>query len=560
MQSRVRSLYALVTLLTVALVLYAVVEQIYDVNFYVLWESSALLAGDRPYRDFYVIGWPLQTALSAVMQWVVGSRLIGEFLIYWSFILASMLIGFHLALRLSQSAAASLAAILVALLAVASMEWFQSPKLFVYALAVAVGWRYIDRPDTRRAAAAGAATAVAFLLRHDHGVYVGIVFVLAFALARVSVPSSRSAAAMIRDASVYAAVAGLLVVPWVVLVHVHESLPDFVRTRAAWGRVWAPPAGSPYDVLGDIDPRRIVDTTTASGWRLSREQSLIWLVQITLLIPMLALLSVGLDLLVWYWRGRRMRPHACATILAAATSIVAASRLVREESYYVAVLPLSAALGARLLAGHPFEAGTRIWRLAQHTVSAGAVLITAVAAAGYLDRDLLSPNELDELSVTYRQLLSSRAIDAYQPADEAQELDRAAWQTTDSNGRQKIMIRYLHDCTRDGDRLIVTGSTPYQVAYYAQRKIAGGQLQWHHGWRSDTAHEAQSLALLQRQSVPFAFSTHDPVLDDFKAYPRLHAYLTDNYDEIEGSGGLLLVDKRRPPTGRFGRLGFPCFR
>ena len=551
------SLYALVALLAIAVLLYSVVEQIYDANFYVLWESTALLAGDRPYRDFYLTGWPLQTALSTMMQALFGYRLIGEFLIHWSFILASLLIGFHLALRLSQSAAASLAVILVALLAVASMEWFQYPKLFVYAVASLAGWRYVERPGVRPAAVAGLVTAVAFLLRHDHGLYVGAVFVLAFALARVTVPSSRTAAAMMREMGVYAAVAGILVAPWALLVHVTEGFPDFLRTRAEWGRVWAPPAGSPYDVLLDIDPRRLVGDITASSWRPAREPSLLWLVQVTLLLPVLALCSVGLDLLAWFRRDRSMRPHTAGTVLVAATSIIAASRLVREESYYVAVLPLSAALGARLLAG---PRGAPAWRVAPRGLAIAGLLMTSLAAAGYLNADLFAPNELDEVRIAYRQLASSPPIDAFQPAGEAQQVDWAAWEASGQDDRLKVMIRYLHDCTRDGDRLLVTGSTPYQVGYYTERPIAGGQLQWHHRWRSDPGHEEQSLAVIRRQSVPFAFSTNDPVFDDFGAYPRIHAYLKENYVEVDGSRGLLLVDKRRQSTGRFGRLGFPCFR
>jgi len=122
------------------------------------------------------------------------------------------------------------------------------------------------------------------------------------------------------------------------------------------------------------------------------------------------------------------------------------------------------------------------------------------------------------------------------------------------------MMRYMHDCTRDGDRLLVTGSTPYHVGYFVERPLAGGQMQWHHRWRASPPDELQAFALIERHPVPFAFSTHDPVLDDFTAYPRIHAYLQEHYVHVEGAHGLLLVDKRRQPTGRFGSLGWPCFR
>jgi hypothetical protein len=120
-------------------------------------------------------------------------------------------------------------------------------------------------------------------------------------------------------------------------------------------------------------------------------------------------------------------------------------------------------------------------------------------------------------------------------------------------------VRYLHDCSAPGDHLFVSGQTPYQVGYYANRPVAGGHLYWHDGWRRDPMREAQSLALLKRQSVPFAFSTHNVVLDDVARYPRIHAYLAAHYRPLEGSDGHLLYDTRRAPTGTFGKLGFPCF-
>src|SRR5687768_15930544 len=101
------SLYVLVGVLALHVLVRASGRQIYDTNFYVLWESTALLAGDHPYRDFYQWGSPLLTAVSTGMQWLVGNRLIGEFLIHWSFLVAGVIIGFHLAIRLSGSVAAS---------------------------------------------------------------------------------------------------------------------------------------------------------------------------------------------------------------------------------------------------------------------------------------------------------------------------------------------------------------------------------------------------------------------------------------------------------------------
>jgi len=158
------------------------------------------------------------------------------------------------------------------------------------------------------------------------------------------------------------------------------------------------------------------------------------------------------------------------------------------------------------------------------------------------------------------QLFVTPPIEGRLPTRDAQRYSQDVWNSGDPSDKGDFMLRYIHDCLAPGDRVLVTGSTPYHVGYYLRRPIAGGHLFWHHRWRADPVREAQSLALLERQSVPFAFSTHDPVLDDFRPYPKIREYLSRHYVELEGSGGLLLVDSRRHPTGRYGALGLPCFR
>jgi hypothetical protein len=549
------TLYAAIGVLTLASLLYGAVEQLFDTNFYVLWEATSLLAGDHPYRDFYQMGWPLLTLLSTVMQWAVGYRLIGEFALQWAFIVASMVIGFHLAIRLSHSVWAAVVATLVAIAIVAATPTFQFPKLFFYPVAVWVAWWYLEAPSTRRAAAVGVVTAAAFLYRHDHGVYITIGAALAFVLARVIRPDAPRLRSSLVHIAAFAAAAAVPLLPWAFLVQRNEGLIDYIRTRAAWGRTWAPDR-FPYMALRDLNPASIV----ASGGFPSRETAEHWLLQLSLLLPLFVLVRGACTVLSRRRDARATGLEISRTVIAAAMVMIVAIRLFREDGYFVAVLPLSAALGAQLLAGAG-PGAPRAWRFTQRVLAAGVLIVTSVAAIGYVKAwDLLEPGEVNELGPTFRHLFTSPPIDALESAAAARHVQPAEWLASDADARQKIALRYMHDCTRDGDRIFVTGSTPYQVGYYVQRPIAGGQVQWHHGWRSDPIHEQQALTLLQMQSVPFAFSTHDPVLDDLQKYPRIRGYFDENYAPIEGSGGLLLVDRRRTPTGGFGAVGFPCFR
>jgi hypothetical protein len=199
------------------------------------------------------------------------------------------------------------------------------------------------------------------------------------------------------------------------------------------------------------------------------------------------------------------------------------------------------------------------------TVAIGTLLVTGYAAVACLQPGkFFGRANREEVPRRLRELFVSPPIDAFATMTDvtewAREQTRSAWQNGSVPVPSEILLRYLHDCTAAGDRVFVTGSTPFHVNYLVDRPIAGGHLFWRHRWRTDPRHEAESLALVERQSVPFAFSTGAPVLDDLKPYPRVHAHVMAHYTVFPGSDGRLLVDSRRTPTGRFGPFDFPCFK
>jgi hypothetical protein len=218
--------------------------------------------------------------------------------------------------------------------------------------------------------------------------------------------------------------------------------------------------------------------------------------------------------------------HADAWRLLVAAPVLAAidAALFREYGYVVVVAPLTAALAASWLStGWPA------------TRAVAAVLIAASTYAAVIwAKDPLTRPTVGILAEAYTELLSTpdAEINPY---------------------------RYLHQCTRPGDRLLLTGQTPAFVSHHAQRPFAGGHPYWHTGWRSDAAREAESLAMIERSSVPIAFSTHDPVLVDFARYPRIRQYLETHYRAVEGAEGKILIDARRQQTGTFGPREYPCF-
>lgn len=538
----------LVAVVTAAVLVFSVKTQIFDTNFYSLWEAAALLAGDDPYRDFFEWGIPGQMAVSAAVQWLVGYRLIGEFVLQWAFIVAGMVISFRLAYRASGSVVAALFASLVALIAVAVTPIYHYPKLFFYPALLAVAWRYLDRPSAGIGALLGVTTALAFLFRHDHGIYLGIGSVLAFALAPMTARSIPAPRAALKDAAAYVAAAAVVLVPWMIVVHRAEGLPQYLQSRLLLAHGDEAPSPSVlYAVALAANPLRLVRSGAGDA------EGFLWLEQIVLLVPLLLLGSAGIDIAAKRLRARPLPPDTAAIVLAGAFLGVVSLRLLREPSYATLLAPTTAAFAARFL--------TRSWWPIR-AVAVAAFLLSALAGILVVRTTSIAQTAetVEDLPRLFGRLLMHPPIDGFIARPDVEHDDRRAPLSAGEPVPLAVLMRYVRDCTRDGDRVLVTGSTPFQVGYLVERPIAGGHLYWHKGWRSDSVHEAESLSMLRRQSVPFALSTHDPVLEDLKPYPRILAHFMSRYVEVPETGGRLLVEKDRRATGEFGLLRYPCFR
>ena len=123
-------------------------------------------------RDFFDPGLFLQYYASAAALMLSGGTLFGEAILTVSLIALGGALTFLMAARLS----ASLSLGLLAAVAAISIgpRLYGYPKVFLFVPALACGWRYVRDRSTRRLFVMALVTAVAFLFRHDHGVYIGI--------------------------------------------------------------------------------------------------------------------------------------------------------------------------------------------------------------------------------------------------------------------------------------------------------------------------------------------------------------------------------------------------
>jgi hypothetical protein len=193
---------------------------------HVVW-GRQILKGRLFVRDMAVLGMPLQSALSALSEWLIGYRLLSTALIFSTAFAVGAVLIFSIARRASNSIAIGLIA--AVLQVIASPRTYSYPKVAVYALGIALVWRYIDNPSRRNAVLLGTAVGVAFYLRHDHGLYLGIITVAALILRH-----ARESLLGVRRLLVVSAVSFVAIVPYLVWIQAHWGVTSYVSDLRAF--------------------------------------------------------------------------------------------------------------------------------------------------------------------------------------------------------------------------------------------------------------------------------------------------------------------------------------
>src|SRR5688572_10172691 len=179
-------------------------------HFLYLAPAQQMRAGELPSRDFVDPGTPLMYAVSAAARLVVDAPLLAEALVVsTAFALAAALTAYAAFI----ASGSLVIAVAVALVQVAMFpRSYHYPKLLLYAAGVLVIWRYSAEPSARRTLLVGAFIVVAFLFRHDHGVYLTAAALVA---AVVALPGWKGAALR---TSQMAGIVALVASPYLVFV------------------------------------------------------------------------------------------------------------------------------------------------------------------------------------------------------------------------------------------------------------------------------------------------------------------------------------------------------
>jgi 4-amino-4-deoxy-L-arabinose transferase-like glycosyltransferase len=99
----------------------------------------------------------------------------------------------------------------------------------VYAVAIATLWAWISAPRTRRTWLLAAVTAVAFLMRHDHGIYVAATFGILLLFMW-----DRPWRERVRHGVVYGLATLLLLAPYLVFLQVNGGVDRHIAMAYGW--------------------------------------------------------------------------------------------------------------------------------------------------------------------------------------------------------------------------------------------------------------------------------------------------------------------------------------
>jgi len=495
-------------------------------HFLYLAGAQQMLMGEWPIRDFADPGMPLMYAASAGAQLLLGRSLFAEAImvtVAYGLASAGMVVA---AWRASRSLV--VAVIACALCVAAFPRLYGYPKALLYVLGPLAMWAWARQPGVRRLLIVAALVGVAFLFRHDHGVYLGAAAMLTVLVA----PAADRTTVWIRAATLGALVI-LVLAPYVAYVEVHQGLASYIRTGLEFSQREADRTQLHLSSLGWGDEARLFYLFHA--------------------LPIAALLWLAFDV----WRGRTGEVVVVAPL--AALAILANVNFLRDPLAVRlpdAIVP--AALVGAWLVGRSLRITGRVLRGAAIAVAA-LVAVAAAASVGVVGqtREQLAHTNLSLGLGHVPQLVRDRT---------AQLTARYAREQLD--GRLSMLVGvfdFLDRCTTTRHRLLVAGNAP-EVFVYAQRPFAAGHSSLVEGYYESEEEQLRMVDRVQRQVVAFALLMSDQYDDWIEAFPQLDRFLAANFRpladiRIDAERTVrVLVHSGLPPLRVDAATGWPCYR
>jgi hypothetical protein len=471
-------------------------------HFVALTRGVQMLYGEWPVRDFVDPGLPMMYVVSAVAQAVGGRTLYAEALLVAAAFGISAGLTAWVVYRWCGSALLGLWA------AFAEFAIFPRsysyPKVLLYVVAAWAFVAYARHPTTTRLIGLAALSLIAFLFRHDHGLFIGgasLVLVAAVAFDR----GVKAAAGV---ALRFAAVTGAFVAPYLAFIQMHGGLRAYAASALEFSRVEA-------------------DRTALDGWPMAPSGFSPWSAEVlsafayyvVWALPLLAVLTLLLNRRRMTWRERGI-VLACAVLAVAVNAAFLRDPLTaRLSDAVVPAVLLIAWLGREVwqaVAGRPAVASP----VRALLVTALVVIASASAEIGAVAEQMnrASANRsvvaMAERWVEVRGELREPFNDRHMPS----ALNRALIP----------FFTYVQACTSPDDRLLVVGFAP-EVPYYAGRAFAGGHVNLFGGYYSSESDQRALLRRLRDVSVPLVVIPPDSAGDFQLTYPLVYEWVSTAY-------------------------------
>lgn len=494
-------------------------------HFVHLSAAQQMLFGDWPTRDFIDVGRPLTIVTSAIVQYLFGRTLLAEA------VLVSVAFGVAAALTavivLELTNSMWIAAGAVVFEVIAFPRTYSYPKILVTAAALWCIGHFVRNPTRPRQVVLAVVTVIAFLFRHDLGLFVGIGGLVA---SIVATPAPASWQRRCRDAAIFAGLVAVLAAPYLLYVQLTDGVWNYTVTtldanRAEAGYVWP----SPFTADASSEAR---------------------LLYVFHLLPAavlaLCIADARSDRVDW-----RTRFLVAVAVLGVAENFGLMRDLLKAR-VPDAIVPAVVA-GAWL-----------VWRgWAEGAAYVVVPTAVAVVAAGFLVADLGSfTDNLQRAGLSLDAILHpSRVLDQFSERSTMLR-DRFA---ADPPSRVVMPLvpffEYLDRCIPQQDRIFLAGMIP-EVAYYARRPFAGGGYE-HYNYSSDV-NQKRVLNRLRREVTPFALIPSESEQEFDRDLPIVASYFRGRYVPLadvpvyEDRSVRILIDRTLPWTSRDRTTGWPC--
>jgi hypothetical protein len=523
---------ALVLALGVGLFRYLSIAGLSNDHYMHLAAGQQIAMGEWPSRDYVELGLPLMEALSAIPFLLIPQApLFGEAILVAVMFSLATVFTFYAAHRLTGSW--WIALLVVALEVIIFPRTYSYPKVLAYALGFFTMWRYIDQPF--RVVELATAVVVAFGLRHDHGLYLGIGALLAV----LFTPASGGARDAVRRAVLFASVVLLFVTPYLIFTSVYDGL---------WRHLMR---GMELQQVESSRGRTIPSFNFDDGFFTSNAEP--WLFFLFHLLPVVAAVVVMVR-----WRRQR-NPRELAMILPLiVVALLVDFGLIRDTvsaRLPDAVVPAALLIGW-LVAVVARQRGRAVRSL---TWAATAVMVALTMTSAAAIGDIKEQLEKAEMLGTPARLwdhMRNRTAQFHERVPLAQMPSRVASSLVQ-------FFTYADRCLNERDHILIPAYAP-EVGVWSRRLFAGGQLWFQPELLRSADDHRFVMNRLAEQRVPVAILLSPSAEQVAARFPELDRYLRDFTERIprntDDGRNLVIAFNPQLAVGRDRETGWYCYR